>query len=181
MTEQEIHDICKKYGIQNYTINPDGSIDVDDDVRLHNMGLTKLPLDFNIVHGHFYCYKNELTSLKGSPKKVGGNFYCSYNILTSLKGSPESVRGSFYCSYNKISSLKGCPKYIGESFYCSYNKLTSLKGGPEKVYDMFYCGGNPLESLDGYNGNYDMLDCDNKDGLILKEKRKEKLIQIHNL
>ena len=37
------------------------------------------------------------------------------------------------------------------------------------------------ESLDGYNGNYDMLDCDNKDGLILKEKRKEKLKLIESL
>ena len=29
MTEQEIHDICKKYNIKNYTINPDGSTDVE--------------------------------------------------------------------------------------------------------------------------------------------------------
>ena len=34
MTNQEIHDICKKYGIQNYTINPDGSIDVNGNVEL---------------------------------------------------------------------------------------------------------------------------------------------------
>ena len=133
MTGQEIHDICEKYEIKNYSINPDGSIDAEDSVYLFNMNLDKLPLKFN---------------------KVGGYFGCSNNNLTSLEG---------------------CPKEVGDTFYCSSNKLTSLKGGPEKVYDMFYCGGNPLESLDGYNGNYDMLDCDNKDGLILKEKRKEKL------
>ena len=175
MTKHEIHNICEKYGIVKYTINPDGSIDVDDDVRLHNMGLTKLPLDFNIVHGHFYCYKNELTSLKGSPKKVGGDFYCSYNILTSLKGSPESVRGSFYCSYNKISSLKGCPKYIGESFYCSYNKLTSLEYFPNKIKHEILLKSNPLESLVGFNEDYDKLSCDNKDELIKKHKRSKKL------
>ena len=139
MTEQEIHNICNKYDIKNYTINPDGSIDVDGSVYLYNMDLTEIPLKFNKVSGYFDCSNNQLKSLKGSPKKVGGDFYCSLN------------------------------------------KLTSLKGGPEKVYDMFYCGGNPLESLDGYNGNYDMLDCDNKDGLILKLKRKQKFKLINEL
>ena len=28
-TEKDIHNICNKYGIINYTINKDGSIDVD--------------------------------------------------------------------------------------------------------------------------------------------------------
>ena len=139
MTEQEIHNICKEYNITNYTINPDGSIDVDGKVDLSYMDLTEIPLKFNKVSGSFYCHGNQLKSLVGGPKEVG------------------------------------------DIFYCSSNKLTSLKGGPEKVYDMFYCGGNPLESLDGYNGNYDMLDCDNKDGLILKEKRKEKLKLIESL
>ena len=139
MVKEEIHNICEKYDIRNYTINPDGSIDVEGSVYLFNMNLDKLPLKFN---------------------KVGGYFGCSNNNLTSLEG---------------------CPKEVGDIFYCSSNKLTSLKGGPEKVYDMFYCGGNPLESLDGYNGNYDMLDCDNKDGLILKEKRKEKFKLIESL
>ena len=139
MVKEEIHDICKKYYIRNYKINPDGSIDVEGSVYLFNMNLDKLPLKFN---------------------KVGGYFGCSNNNLTSLEG---------------------CPKEVGDSFYCSSNKLTSLQYSPEIVNGRFYCGGNPLESLDGYNGNYDMLDCDNKDGLILKEKRKEKFIQIHNL
>ncbi len=139
MTNQEIHDICKKYSIENYSINSDGSIDVNGNVNLYDMNLTELPLKFNRVSGYFDC------------------------------------------SYNKLTDLENFPNEIKSWFNCSYNKLTSLKGVPEKVYDMFYCGGNPLESLDGYNGNYDMLDCDNKDGLILKEKRKEKLKLIHNL
>ena len=146
---EDVNEICKKYDIKDYTINTDGSIDVNASVNLLNEKLTKLPLKFNKVNGSFYCYKNELTSLKGSPKKVGGDFYCSYNILTSLKGSPESVRGSFYCSYNKISSLKGCPKYIGMSFVC-FN--------------------NPLESLEGYDGEYHKFFCTNKKKLIRKEK-----------
>ena len=43
----EIHKICQKYGIENYTINPDGNIDVDGNVSLSNKKLTELP-SFNI-------------------------------------------------------------------------------------------------------------------------------------
>ncbi len=53
MTEQKIHDICKKYNIKDYTINPDGSIDVLGNVSLSNNELTELPLKFNIVEGFF--------------------------------------------------------------------------------------------------------------------------------
>ena len=35
-----IEEICKKYRIKNYTINDDGSIDVDGYVYLHGYGLT---------------------------------------------------------------------------------------------------------------------------------------------
>ena len=60
--------ICEKYNIENYTINPDGSIDVAGDVNLDNMKLTELPLTFNKVTGSFDCVNNNLTSLKGCPK-----------------------------------------------------------------------------------------------------------------
>ena len=39
MSEQEIHDICRKYNIINYTINPDGSIDVNGDVYISKTNL----------------------------------------------------------------------------------------------------------------------------------------------
>lgn len=54
MTEQEISDICKKYDIENYTINPDGSIDVNGNVNLSTFNLTELPLTFNYVSGYLY-------------------------------------------------------------------------------------------------------------------------------
>ncbi len=51
--EQETHDICEKYDIENYTINPDGSIDVDGDVDLNNKGIFKIPIKFNRINGFF--------------------------------------------------------------------------------------------------------------------------------
>ena len=102
MTNQEIKDICTKYNINNYIINPDGSIDVNDNVDLSDKGLTEIPLKFNRVSGYFHCYCNELTSLKGSPSYVGGIFDCSNNELTSLIGSPIVIGRNFDCSYNPI-------------------------------------------------------------------------------
>ena len=65
---EDIHEICKICGIENYTINPDGSIDVDGNVNLYEMELTKLPLKFNNVSGYFNCSWNDLTTLEGCPK-----------------------------------------------------------------------------------------------------------------
>ena len=95
--EEEIKKICKRYDIKNYTINTDGSIDVDDDVDLSYRKLTKIPLNFNKVSGNFWIRNTNLTSLEGCPKEVGGGFYCSDNNLTSLKGCPKEVMGYFYC------------------------------------------------------------------------------------
>jgi hypothetical protein len=96
-----IDEICEYYGIKNYTINPDGSIDVDGNVHLHNRKLTKLPLKFNKVTGDFNCFWNNLTTLEGSPTYVSSWFDCSYNELTSLEGCPNYV-DNFVCSDNPL-------------------------------------------------------------------------------
>ena len=163
-----VEEICKKFGIENYTINSDGSIDVDGDVFIYDKGVTELPLKFGSVTGYFYCPFNQLTSLSGSPKSVGGDFRCYDNKLTDLKGSPESVGGGFYCYDNQLTDLKGSPKSVGGNFYCcnnqlttlsgspksvggdfdySDNKLTSLEGSPESVGGDFYCYNNPISSI----------------------------------
>ena len=139
MTKEEIHRICKEYGIKNYTINPDGSIDVDGNVELGALNLNKIPLKFNNVSGYF-------------------------NI-----------------SSNNITSLEGFPKEVGDSVHCSYNKISTFEYFPNKINKNIYMYENPLESLEGFYGDYNMLHCDNKDVLILKTKRKQKLKLIENL
>jgi hypothetical protein len=120
-----IHDICKEYNITNYTINDDGSIDVDGNVRLCNKGLTELPIRFNKVTGVFSCADNSLTTLKGSPKWVDRWFKCHKNKLTSLEFSPKYVGGSFSCNDNQLTSLEFSPDYVGSYFSCEYNCLTT--------------------------------------------------------
>jgi hypothetical protein len=108
--------ICKKYKITNYTINPDGTIDVNGHVYLWNKGLTELPLTFNKVSGYFDCAGNNLTTLKGSPRWVGGGFYCDNNQLTSLEFSPEYIDRNFWCQYNNLTD-NYCDTEIGGGFY----------------------------------------------------------------
>ena len=140
MTEQEIHSICKKYEIKNYTINLDGSIDVVDSVYLNGRNLTEIPLQFNYVWGGFSCN-------------------------------------------NKLTTLKGCPKRVfGQYFQCQNNQLTDLEYFPVvEDYTRSSVGENPLKSISGYNGNIDLISCQNIDRLIRKHLRCEKLKIINKL
>ena len=136
---EDIDSICKRYNITNYTINSDGTVDVEGDVNLRQVlvdclfhddcfwGLTKLPLKFGKVTGDFDCSRNQLISLDGAPKEVGGDFDCSYNQLTTLEGGPSHVDGGF--------------------FYCNNNQLITLEGGPREVGGYFDCGDNPIHSI----------------------------------
>jgi hypothetical protein len=102
--KDQIDLICSQYSIEDYTINSDGSIDVDGDVALQEEELSVIPLKFGKVTGNFNCLGNYLTSLDGCPVTVGGDFGCGYNGLTSLDGAPHSVGGDFYCNYNDLTS-----------------------------------------------------------------------------
>lgn len=150
-----IDEICQMYNIRNYTINTDGSVDVDGDVDLTGKGLTRIPLNFRKVSGYFSCDRNQLTSLIGCPQEVGGdfatpgnsnigNFWCGNNQLTSLEGAPKKVR-SFYCQKNKLTTLKGAPTNISMNFNCEDNQLKSLQYAPET--NRIFCNGNPVSIL----------------------------------
>jgi hypothetical protein len=164
---KDIDSICKKYNIINYTINEDGTIDVNGDVNLSYKGLTELPLEFRNVTGNFSCHSNLLTSLEGCPKSVGGDFYCYSNELTSLKGSPRSVGGGFHCYHNLLKNLKGCPQTVGSNFICRDNKLFSLDGIDRiSVGGDFFISNNPCTFIySGYTFNY-WINTDRRDELM---------------
>jgi len=150
-TEQEIIDLCYEYGIENYRIRDDGSIDVGGDVNLWGKlgDIKQLPLTFNRVDGYFDCETNNLTTLEGCPKKVGGDFNCSRNKLTSLEHSPKIVEENFYCLYNiPLTSFDGLENtYItGVLYVTGCENLYSLKGFPKKVGG-FICWDTPIEPI----------------------------------
>lgn len=150
----EITEICKKYQIENYSINPDGSIDVDGNVDLFSRNLAILPLKFGRVLGNFNIQNNLLTTLYGAPVAVGGNFNCYHNRLTNLIGSPKWVGADFFCYNNQLSSLEGSPKVVRGSYYISGNdKLSNLAGCTLKIGANFSFD----YTLSTYSGDEDIL------------------------
>lgn len=125
----------EEYGIKNYTINDDYTIDVYGDVSLSDCNLTEFPsyIQFGTVKGDFYCGFNQLTSLRGCPKKVEGSFNCTYNKLTTLKGAPREVGGNFYCNNNKLTSLEWAPKKVSKKFFCEGNTIKFIKDDVNKI------------------------------------------------
>ena len=179
VNEQEIHDLCRKYGIVNYTINEDGRIDIKGDVYLSNKGLTKLPIRFRNVSGDFDCNNNQLTSLEGAPRSVSGYFICNHNQLTSLEGAPTSVGGGFYCDNNQLTSLEGAPNGVGRHFWCNNNQLTSLEGLEWKSFRNINLVNNPVyEVVKDWINNEDREDLIEYfiDMNVIQQSDKPKLI-----
>jgi hypothetical protein len=119
--------ICKKYGIENYTINPDGSIDVNGSVDLSFNDLTELPLRFNKVTGSFDCGMNKLTSLKGSPRWIGDWFSCEFNYLTDNYCDSE-IGGYFYTTLGQDG--------LTENNYNEWRKLYKRKQILNQIFDI---------------------------------------------
>jgi hypothetical protein len=107
----DIEKFCQKF-LTNYTINSDGTIDVDDPVYLsNNLGdMEKLPVKFGKVYSGFFCSSNKLTTLEGCPYYVGGDFDCSCNKFTTLEYSPKYIGGWYCCRQNELTTLKGIEK-----------------------------------------------------------------------
>ena len=200
-SEYYIRETCKKYIIKNYTINSDWSIDVDGDVNLSMCKLKEIPLNFNIINGDFNCGINNITSLKGAPKKVNGNFRifrneltnleyspkivtrnfdCSSNKLTSLNGSPESIGGEMNIALNdNLSSLEGSPKTVG-SLHSTGNHITSLEGSPTNVNGNFRIDSNQIHTLIGFECYIDGIFIVNKKLSLIYEILKEHLEYVNN-
>ena len=123
--------------------------DTRGDIDCSNTKITSLEGSPSKVGGNFYCFDTKITSLKGAPKEVGGSFYCNNSKITSLKGAPNKVGRGFYCNRTKITSLEGAPSKVGGNFYCDNTQITSLEGAPKEVGGIFYCDNTQITSLEG--------------------------------
>jgi hypothetical protein len=126
----------KKYGVKNYTINADLTVDVDGNVDLNNQDFEEFGVQFGKVSGSFDCNgcKN-LKTLKCAPKEVSGSFNCySCTSLTSLEGAPEKVGREFSCiGCTSLTSLEGAPEKVNGGFYCSGCKVKFTEEDVKKV------------------------------------------------
>lgn len=110
-SNDHIKEILDSLGIENYTVNDDLTVDVESDVNISDIGITKIPVKFNKVIGDFNVSTNRLTSLINSPKEITGDFNCSNNYLTTLVDGPSLVGGVYDCSKNRLKSLDGIGEY----------------------------------------------------------------------
>lgn len=157
----EIHETCDRYYIKNYSINQDGSIDVDGDVSfLYYPHLGKIPLKFGTVNGMFKVELCGLTTLENSPHTVTGNFYCNNNLLLDLTGGPKEV-GAYYCHNNKLTSLQGAPTIITGTTRPYYPALNF--GTNPNLYEPYGIRDTNFTFFDDHSniGNYpiDATDC----------------------
>lgn len=150
--------LCEKYNIENYTINADGSIDVDGDVMFED--IEEIPIKFNRVNGDFYIDDNDLKSLKNSPIYVSGDFTCTNCQLDSLEYSPMYVGGRFVCSFNKLENLSGANGEYG-SFIAMFNKLLTLDFGGKVSKEFKIANNEELVSLKGSPESVEIYDCYN--------------------
>ena len=94
----EIEDWCEKMGIENYTINSQGEIDVDGYVNLDGRNIKELPYKFGRVASYFSVNNCSLISLKNCPDILYDFFDCNNNEdLDSLKYIPKKVDGNIHC------------------------------------------------------------------------------------
>lgn len=99
---------------------------VKGNLDLSGMGLTELPdLSTVTVKGNFYCGNNQLTTLKGAPKKVGERVYCDDNKLVSLLDMPKCKK---FCSDLSIKLQYSNANDFENSQHVNYEDLikTSL-------------------------------------------------------
>ena len=99
VNKSDIESWCEEMGIENYTINLKGEIDVNGGVLLQYKSFKELPYKFGRVNDWFDIgYNKNLISLTNCPDKVGGYFSCNKCLkLDSLEGCSEKVGMNFYC------------------------------------------------------------------------------------
>lgn len=146
-----IESICSDIGLKDFTVNGDGSIDVNSgDVIIDGPHLNKdrkIPLKFRNVFEDFVCAYANLSSLEGCPETVGGSFTCSHNNLLTLEYGPRKVQSGFRCNGNQLTSLKGCPERVGGGLDFSNNNILSFRGLPEFIGGYIYCVNNPIDQI----------------------------------
>ena len=144
--------ICKLLRLRNYQIVK-GIVNVEDTVMLDSRSLhgskkiQTIPVKFGIIEGSFFCDRNALISLDGSPKQVSQTFDCHMNDLTTLTGCPEIIGSDFHCGENLLTSLVDGPKSVNGFYSFSNNHIYELTGFCEHFDGEVFFHNNPVEEV----------------------------------
>lgn len=159
--------------LKNYTINEDGTIDVDGDVHVsaHLLGLGKLPyyIKFGIVSETFGWMGSTVQSLRGSPEQCG-NFFVDYAVnVNTFEHFPKIINKKLTMYHDGLDTFCGLServKHIGEEIEFSQKAIKSggigliLTGLPKLKYGGFT---PPWKIISKYMGKPDQIfECQNE-------------------
>ena len=160
---------CDKLRIKNYTINSDGTVDVNGDLNIYLIqeNIKKgerhnILINFNKINGdvdiNIQWWKAGRAGQLRLPftfNEVTGNFHANHNMLETLIGCPKKVGGCFDVRSNRLKTLEGSPETVGDYFSATSNSLDDLKGSPKYVGGNFDISDNNLKSLKGLSPRID--------------------------
>lgn len=154
MNKDKIENLLLDYGVQNYVINNDFTVDIDGDLVLWPDG-KPFTMDwleyfnFGMVNGDVHGEFNALITLEGLPNWVSGDYYINNNHLTSLKYLPKYIGGDLYIHHNKLEELDLGDTYIGGEIYAWANpKLDKLN------QEWAYSGERGVDKIGSIKGYY---------------------------
>jgi hypothetical protein len=167
--KQKVKTQCKNLGIENYTINDDGTVDVNGNLNIY---LTRdkvkkdeqhnILINFNKINGDVDInlqWRKAGRAGKGQLpftfNEVTGNFHANHNMLETLIGCPKKVGGCFDVRSNRLNTLEGSPETVGDYFSANSNSLDDLKGAPKYVGGNFDISDNDLKTLEGLSPRID--------------------------
>jgi hypothetical protein len=118
-SEEEIYQWCTDNLIENFTINNDLTVDVNDNVILYQVPMKELPIQFGYVKGDFILGENGLLSLNGVPHTVDGDFICGGNEIQSLDCFPKNIKARIVLLNNDIKSYTSPLEHANNIIWCT--------------------------------------------------------------
>jgi hypothetical protein len=169
------------YGIQNYTINDDMSVDIDGSVLIDRRHIPRLDVKFRNVSNEFFINKCGLESMNNLPISckcvtlTNNNINeisnvplnCQYlnlnnNKITEIQNIEHLTElSTLEISHNKITKLYGLPSSI-KRISLENNLLKNFKNFPKALImrddeKMYLIKGNPIVSLKGLDVDYNNI------------------------
>lgn len=167
--KQKVKTQCKNLGIENYTINNDGTVDVSGNLNI-SLSQDKVKkgekhnilINFNKINGNVQISliwrkagRAGQGQLPFTFNEVTGSFFINNSKLENLIGCPKRVGGDFSCKNNILHTLEGAPETVGGYFSAHNNLLDDLKGSPKYVGGNFDVSDNDLKTLEGLSPRID--------------------------
>jgi hypothetical protein len=141
----EIKKWLDNHYIKNYTIRPDGIVDVSGKLDLNCTEMI-LPVQFGKVGRDFDCRKSNLISLKGMPQFVGHDFFCNNDKIKSLSGIDKIIKHigyEFYCDPD-VTHILGLLLIQG----ITYIDVDGVEGPVDKIMNKYIGIGDILSAQD---------------------------------